>query len=46
MMPNLDGFGLLAAIREDTELRDVPVLLLSAPGQLSKAVSGWVALVG
>jgi CheY-like chemotaxis protein len=30
MMPRLDGFGLLAALREDAELRDTPVFLLSA----------------
>jgi PAS domain S-box-containing protein len=30
MMPRLDGFGLLAAIRADAALRSVPVVLLSA----------------
>ena len=30
MMPRLDGFGLLAAIRADPRLRDIPVILLSA----------------
>jgi PAS domain S-box-containing protein len=30
MMPVLDGFGLLRAIRNDEALRDVPVILLSA----------------
>ena len=30
MMPRLDGFGLLARIRDDEQLRGVPVLLLSA----------------
>lgn len=30
MMPELDGFGLLKAIREDAELRDLPVIMLSA----------------
>jgi PAS domain S-box-containing protein len=30
MMPVLDGFGLLAAIRADPDLRDLPVILLSA----------------
>jgi signal transduction histidine kinase len=30
MMPELDGFGLIAAMRADAELHDVPVLLLSA----------------
>ncbi|HTR06076.1 MAG TPA: ATP-binding protein [Paraburkholderia sp.] len=30
MMPRLDGFGLLAAVRNDGALRDVPFILLSA----------------
>ncbi|HEY1417792.1 MAG TPA: ATP-binding protein, partial [Myxococcaceae bacterium] len=30
MMPGLDGFGLVAAIRRDPEIRDTPVLMLSA----------------
>jgi PAS domain S-box-containing protein len=30
MMPVLDGFGLLAEIRADPDLRDLPVILLSA----------------
>ena len=30
MMPRLDGFGLLAAIRADPSLRDLPVIMLSA----------------
>jgi signal transduction histidine kinase/DNA-binding response OmpR family regulator/PAS domain-containing protein len=30
MMPRLDGFGLLAAIRADAKLRDLPVILVSA----------------
>ncbi|HZU91481.1 MAG TPA: response regulator, partial [Stellaceae bacterium] len=30
MMPGMDGFGLLRALRDDPHLRDVPVLLLSA----------------
>lgn len=30
MMPKLDGFGLLAALRTDPTLRDLPVILLSA----------------
>jgi signal transduction histidine kinase len=30
MMPNLDGFGLLQAIRADVQLRSLPVILLSA----------------
>jgi signal transduction histidine kinase/DNA-binding response OmpR family regulator len=30
MMPRLDGFGLLTAVRENTALRDLPVVMLSA----------------
>ncbi len=30
MMPLLDGFGLLRAVREDAALRDLPVVMLSA----------------
>ncbi len=30
MMPGLDGFGLLAAVRADAALRDLPVILISA----------------
>ncbi len=30
MMPRLDGFGLLAAIRQDKTLRELPVIVLSA----------------
>ena len=30
MMPRMDGFALLRAVREDAALRDVPVILLSA----------------
>ena len=30
MMPELDGFGLVAALRSDAALRDVPVMMLSA----------------
>jgi PAS domain S-box-containing protein len=30
MMPALDGFGLLQALRNDDQLRDVPIILLSA----------------
>jgi signal transduction histidine kinase len=30
MMPVLDGFGLVAAIREDPELQSLPIILLSA----------------
>ncbi|WP_372013456.1 response regulator [Pseudoxanthomonas sp. 10H] len=40
MMPGLDGFGLLRAIREDPALRDVPVILLSARSGEEAQVEG------
>ena len=37
MMPRLDGFGLLQALRNDSKLRDVPVIFLSArAGEVAK----------
>ncbi len=30
MMPKLDGFGLLRAVRESPDLRDLPIIMLSA----------------
>ncbi len=43
MMPKLDGFGLLAALRNDPALRDVPVLLLSARAGEEAKVEGLSA---
>jgi PAS domain S-box-containing protein len=43
MMPKLDGFGLLAALREDPELRPTPVLLLSARAGDEAKVEGLSA---
>jgi PAS domain S-box-containing protein len=43
MMPKIDGFGLLAALRKDSELRDVPVLLLSARAGDEAKVEGFAA---
>ncbi|WNG28276.1 response regulator [Cystobacter fuscus] len=40
MMPGLDGLGLLRRLREDPELRAIPVLLLSAQAGPEAAVSG------
>jgi PAS domain S-box-containing protein len=43
MMPKIDGFGLLAALRDNSELRDVPVLLLSARAGEEAKVEGFAA---
>jgi PAS domain S-box-containing protein len=40
MMPRLDGFGLLRALRADPRLRDVPVILLSARAGEEARVEG------
>ena len=40
MMPNLDGFGLLRAIRSHSELRDLPVVLVSARAGEEASVEG------
>jgi signal transduction histidine kinase/DNA-binding response OmpR family regulator len=40
MMPKLDGFGLLSALRADPGLRDIPVLLLSARAGEEEKVAG------
>nr|WP_299720888.1 ATP-binding protein [Tardiphaga sp.] len=40
MMPKLDGFGLLKAIRSDDELQDLPVILLSARAGEEARVEG------
>ena len=43
MMPRLDGFGLLEALRADEALRDVPVILLSARAGEEARVDGLKA---
>ncbi len=43
MMPRLDGFGLLAAVREDVALRDLPVVMLSARAGDDAKVEGFDA---
>ncbi|SFU87421.1 ATP-binding protein [Pseudoduganella namucuonensis] len=43
MMPELDGFGLLAAVRADPALRDTPVLLLSARAGEEARIEGLTA---
>lgn len=40
MMPNLDGFGLLRALREDPRTRSVPVVMLSARAGEDARVEG------
>ncbi len=40
MMPKLDGFGLLAAMRADDELKDTPVILVSARAGEDAKVEG------
>ena len=40
MMPGLDGFGLLREIRADPELRDLPVIMLSARAGEEARVEG------
>ncbi len=43
MMPGLDGFGLLQALRNDPKLHDVPVILLSARAGEEAKVEGLEA---
>lgn len=43
MMPKLDGFGLLKAIRSDDELQDLPVIMLSARAGEEARVEGLEA---
>ncbi|RYD82774.1 MAG: response regulator, partial [Verrucomicrobiaceae bacterium] len=43
MMPNLDGFGLLRAIRDDPALQDLPVVLLSARAGEEARIEGLQA---
>ena len=43
MMPGLDGFGLLAAIRNDPGLRELPVIMLSARAGEEARIEGLEA---
>jgi signal transduction histidine kinase len=43
MMPNLDGFGLLRALREDERTRMLPIVLLSARAGEEASVEGMSA---
>ncbi len=40
MMPRLDGFGLLRSLREDKDLRNTPVILLSARAGEESRIEG------
>lgn len=40
MMPRLDGFGLIHAIRQDPQLRDLPVIVISARAGEEDSVEG------
>jgi PAS domain S-box-containing protein len=40
MMPRLDGFGLLSGLREDPQLQEIPLLLLSARAGEEARVEG------
>ena len=42
MMPKLDGFGLIKAIRDDAALRDLPIIVLSARAGEEARVEGLV----
>lgn len=43
MMPRLDGFGLLEAVRRDESLKSVPVILLSARAGEESRIEGFDA---
>jgi signal transduction histidine kinase/CheY-like chemotaxis protein len=43
MMPRLDGFGLLRELRGNAELRDIPVIMLSARAGEESRVEGLAA---
>ncbi len=43
MMPRLDGFGLLRALRADPRTRDIPVIFLSARAGEESAIEGFEA---
>lgn len=43
MMPRLDGYGLLARLREDERLSGTPVVFLTAKGMTSDRIAGFMA---
>jgi DNA-binding response OmpR family regulator len=40
MMPIMDGFGVLARLKGDTALRDIPVIVISAMSEMTSVVKG------
>lgn len=40
MMPILDGFGVLARLKADTNTRDIPVIVISAMSDMASVVKG------
>lgn len=40
MMPVMDGFSVLGRLKADPELRDIPVIMLTARGQERDVLSG------
>ena len=43
MMPRLDGFGLIKAVRDDAALRDLPIIVISARAGEESSVEGLAA---
>lgn len=43
MMPNLDGFGLLQALRSDPQTHDIPIIMLSARAGEEARIEGLAA---
>lgn len=41
MMPEMDGYELVASVRRDTELADLPIILLTARTQDSDVMQGY-----
>ncbi|MBW3662583.1 MAG: response regulator [Actinobacteria bacterium] len=41
MMPKMDGWQVLAAIKDDPELKDIPVVMLTAKVQDQDQIRGW-----
>ena len=38
-MPNLDGLGLLKKVREDSELKELPILMVTAEAEKEKVIT-------